>query len=1183
MLPLSPSKSRLKGQPVRRRYRTEVVDHSSPHRIAPHHTSCVLPRMRGEQLNVSILIVLVNLGFAIRSASQQLVWTAFSFNEFFVLLLHSVLHQAAAASLLYVLLNVQILSEYVEKVSGYYTRLPNSVKLGILGLTFLYIVKHHGIVRILMVSLISARAFCQLFHTSKVMKAVNKFIDKTGLSTIKKSKKPADGLQQRSDYLPSSSKTPASISRISNIRGVTPRTDLVSKRLFNDNDHIDNRKTRNGVSFYSNNSIRTNEKPARKPRSTPYHKQSSQASSSRDNGSSSRYNRTESPDEQEPVELPKSTHEGGYNAYTELVQPLMATSGKAFDYAKEYSTTILSSLSSYIPAPSQNVAPEVSEGAESEQIGANPQKSSNRKRHNPDSASPAKRPNEKGRSQQGDGNEMEIEIARPNERTVTFTDTDMEETYSAPSGKSPKNARGDTAAYAGSSSIISSITSVDSTDTAVVGRNHSTSSTMSSISFSGLNSDGLNVGVAHKRRKATSSLGYASDQTSVAQDDFVMRRKYAENLITTDMKVSKSESKSSSNQVVAAPASAAPSAVFMQKQVTEVAAKSNKEELIDEKSSVAPKSSGFSIFTDSVGVVAAPVVPVVEASKPSVDVPAAGKIERVESALFPLLDDAASKPSNEGNKASTPAAPVPTINIFPEYSPNRSASGAKVSPSKKPPPSPIVTGGEVPGIAFNSSLGKNSSAFGSIETSSTTSVTAIFGSVSSGASSSQLPPLSLPPSQPPVQRVNLFGNDATADAAAKSSASTGISAIFAAAAATAVPNTVGALPTTGETTQAASAVPASTGAFSFGAATASTVTPAANPGGFSFGGTSAPASSAAVASTATSTIPAVSTTGFSFGGASAPTLPAVPTGGMGATNTSTASSNATAPTSTFGAAPLGSFGSTPAVATSAAAPAGNLFGSAPSVPSVPSFGGAAPASSAAPFSFGASTAGSSIGSATSTSLSLGGASTAGVFGSTSTVASNVAAPASNLFGSTSTVASNVAAPASNLFGSTSTVASNVAAPASNLFGSTPSVPSFGATTVPPVNAAPFTFGAAPQGSSATVAPTLGFNASSAPVAQGSLMFGGAPAGPFGSTSAPPSTAVGPASNLFGSSPSAPTFGATTAPITAAPFTFGATPQGTAFLGSQNQPPNPGMMGPAAGGMFSLGTTEKRPMLKAKKK
>ena len=1098
--------------------------------------------MRGEQLNVSILVVLVNLGFAIRSASQRLVWTAFSFNEFFVLLLHSALHQAAAASLLYVLLNVQILSEYVEKVSGYYTRLPNSFKLGILGLTFLYIVKHHGVVRILMVSLISARAFCQLFHTSKVMKAVNKLIDKTGLSTIKKSKKPADGnsLQQRSDYLPSSSKTPASISRISNIRGVTPRTDLVSKRLFNDNDHIDNRKTRNGVSFYSNNSIRTNEKPARKPRSTPYHKQSSQASSSRDNGSSSRYNRTESPDEQEPVELPKSTHEGGYNAYTELVQPLMATSGKAFNYAKEYSTTILSSLSSYIPAPSQNV----SEGVESEQIGASPQKSSTRKRHNPDSASPAKRPNEKGRNQQGGGSEMEIEIARPNERIVTFTATDMEETYSAPSGKSLKNARSDTAAYAGSSSIISSITSVDSTDTAVLGRNHSTSS-MSSISFSGLNSDGLNVGVAHKRRKATSSLGYASDQTSVAQDDFVMRRKYAENLITTDMKVSKSESKSSSNQVVAAPASVAPSAVFMQKRVTEVAAKSNKEELIDEKSSVAPKSSGFSVFTDSVGVVAAPAVNLIEANKPSVDVPAAGKIERVESALFPLLDDAAGKPSNESNKASTPAASVPTINIFPEYSPNRSASGAsKVSPSKKPPPSPIVTGGEVPGIAFNSSLGKNLSGFGSIETSSTTSVTAIFGSVSSGASSSQLPPLSLPPSQPPVQRVNLFGNDATADAAAKSSASTGISAIFAAAAATAIPNTVGALPTAGENTHATSAVPVSTGAFSFGGATASTVTPVANPGGFSFSGTSAPASSAAVASTATSTIPAVSTTGFSFGGTSAPTLPAGPTGGMGATNTSTASSNATAPTSTFGVAPLGSFGSTPAVATSAAAPAGNLFGSAPSVPS---FGGAPPASNAAPFSFGASTAGSSIGSATSTSLSLGGVSTAGVFGPTSTVASNVAAP--------------------------------------NLFGSAPSVPSFGAATVAPVNAAPFTFGAAPQGSSATsVAPTLGFNASSASVAsQGSLMFGGAPAGPFGSTSAPPSTVVGPASNLFGSTPSVPTFGATTAPITAAPFTFGATPQGTAFLGSQNQPPNPGMMGPAAGGMFSLGTTEKRPMLKAKKK
>ena len=320
--------------------------------------------MRAEQLNVSILILSINLGFGIRSAAQQLVWNDYSLHDFLILILHSLLHQAVAAAVLFVLINIKALSVYVDKIASFYTKQPNSLKLALLGLTFLYIVKHNGVLRVLVVSLVSAKAYGQLFNNSKVIKVVNKLIDKTGLSTIKKSKKPTESnsLLQRHDYLPSSAKTPVSISRISNVIGVTPRTDLVSKRLFNDNDYIDTKKTRQGVSFY-NNSLRTNEKLARKPRSTPYHKQNSQEHSSRNTVSSETDTRARSPNV-EPQEhgITKSTNDDrGYNAYTELVQPLMATSGKAFNYAKEYSTNIFSSFSSLIPAPSQNVtAPEVS-------------------------------------------------------------------------------------------------------------------------------------------------------------------------------------------------------------------------------------------------------------------------------------------------------------------------------------------------------------------------------------------------------------------------------------------------------------------------------------------------------------------------------------------------------------------------------------------------------------------------------------------------------------------------------------------------------------------------------------------------------------------------------------------------------------------------------------------------------
>ena len=90
------------------------------------------------------------------------------------------------------------------------------------------------------------------------------------------------------------------------------------------------------------------------------------------------------------------------------------------------------------------------------------------------------------------------------------------------------------------------------------------------------------------------------------------------------------------------------------------------------------------------------------------------------------------------------------------------------------------------------------------------------------------------------------------------------------------------------------------------------------------------------------------------------------------------------------------------------------------------------------------------------------------------------------------------------------------------------------------------------------------------------MFSSAASVPYGSTSTVASSVTAPAGNLFGSAPSA-------MPTSAAPFTFGATTQGSSFMGSQNQPPNAGMMSAPAGGMFSLGTVDKRTNLKAKKK
>ncbi len=1207
--------------------------------------------MRAEQLNVSILIFSINLGFGIRSAAQQLVWNDYSLHEFLILILHSLLQQAVAAAVLFVLINIKALSEYVDKIASFYTKQPNSLKLALLGLTFLYIVKHNGVLRILVVSLVSAKAYGQLFNNSKVIKVVNKMIDKTGLSTIKKSKKATEShsLLQRHDYPPSSAKTPVSINRISNVRGVTPRTDLVSKRLFNDNDYIDTKKTRQGVSFY-NNSLRTNEKLARKPRSTPYHKQSSQEHSSRNTVSSETDTRARSPivEPQEPG-ITKSTHDDrGYNAYTELVQPLMATSGKAFNYAKEYSTNIFSSLSSFVPAPSQNVtAAGVSESMDIDQIEASPQKVSTRKRPNTESVSPSKRTSDKSKSKQSGSNEKEIETSKPNDKSVTFTDAEI----------SPKNARTETATYAGRSSNGSSITSIDTTDSVELRRNNSTSSTASTISFSGLNSDGLNVGIAHKRRKAVSSFGYTSisDQSSLAKDDFVMRRKFAENLVTTEMNVNKSDDAPSSDQVVTVAMHRAPiiNSSFAPNPAPEIS-KNKKEELIDDGSNAAPKSSGLSIFTDSTGSAAVPAVPSADVTKPTTDASTIGKIERVESAIFPLLDDVAS--TNKPASVSAATAPVPTVSsIFPEYSPNKNASlPNKVSPSKKPPPSPVVAGGEVPGIAFNSSLGKSSVGHSTQAVEVVPSAaSSIFGGASSGVSTSQLPPLALPPTQAPAQRVNLFGNDVSASSTngattADNTAGSGITGILSAAAsATKLPNAGGfnlvasnsaatpaavastttisgvsgvpsaggfsfggaaantATPAAASTNSAGfilggaaanTATPAAASAnsagFSFGGAAANTATPAAasansagfslggaaantatpstNSVGFSLGGTSAPITSSTVTNTS-SGMPPATNTAFSLGGASAPANPTGAAGGIigaSTTNPSTVGS-----TSIFGGGSSAAFGSASTAASSVTAPASNLFGSAPSavpsIPSVPSFGATAPATSAAPFTFGATAQGSSIASTNSNTVAP-----APVFGGS----------ASGPFGSTSTISSSVAAPASNLFGS-----------ASSAVPSIPSVPSFGAMA-PATSAAPFTFGATAQGSSiassTSTAPALGFNqaSSTAATSQGALMFGGSASDPFGSTSTASSSIAAPASNLFGSAPSAmpsvpsvPSFGAMAPATSAAPFTFGATAQGGNFMGSQNQPPNPGIMSAPAGGMFSLGTVDKRTNLKAKKK
>ena len=221
--------------------------------------------------------------------------------------------------------------------------------------------------------------------------------------------------------------------------------------------------------------------------------------------------------------------------------------------------------------------------------------------------------------------------------------------------------------------------------------------------------------------------------------------------------------------------------------------------------------------------------------------------------------------------------------------------------------------------------------------------------------------------------------------------------------------------------------------------------------------------------------------------------------------------------------------------------------------------------------------------ATSTAFSFGGAS----------VSANPTGPAGGMIGASTTNPSAVGSTSifgggsSAVFGSASTAASSVTAPASNLFGSAPSavpsvpsipsVPSFG-VTAPATSAAQFTFATA-QGSS--IASTNSNTVAPAPV------FGGSSSGPFGSTSTASSSVAAPASNLFGSAPSAvpsvPSFGAMAPATSAAPFTFGATAQGSNFMGSQNQPPNAGIMGAPAGGMFSLGTVDKRTNLKAKKK
>ena len=1106
--------------------------------------------MRGERLNLSILILSINFGFGIRSAVQQLDWSSYSLHDFLLLLLHSLLLQAVAAVALFVLINIKVLSENVEKIAGIYTKQPNSFKLALLGLTFLYIVKHNGVIRVLVVSLVSAKAYGQLFYNSKVIKVVNKLIDKTGMSTIKKSNKPTESnsLLQRHDYLPSGAKTPVSVSRITNVRGITPRTDLVSKRLFNDNDYADTKKTRNGVTFY-NNSLRTGGNPARKPRSTPYRKQSSQEHSSRDTLSREADTGARSPIvEQEEPGISKSTNDDrGYNAYTELVQPLLATSGKAFNYAKEYSTSIFSSFSSQIPAPSQKVAAQIDESMEMDQVEASPQKGSARKRPSTDLVSPSKRSNDKLKSKQFVGNEKAIESSKGVDKSVSFTDAEMP----------LKSARTETASHGGRSSTVSSITSVDSNETVELRRNNSTSSTASTISFSGLTSDGLNVGIAYKRRKAASSLGYssASDHSSIVRDDFVMRRKFAESLVATDMIMNESNNVSSVDQTVPLAMYRAPSTTVSQNPAPEVGIKNKKEELIDDSSNAASKSGGLSgglsIFTQSADFVAAPVIPSVDITMPATDASTNGKIDRVESALFPLLDDVASttKPAS----VSTSTAPAPNVaGIFPENSPNKSASlPPRVSPSKKPPPSPVVAGGEVPGIAFNSSL---KSSAGLVSTQAVEGVpfaaSSIFGGASSGVSTSQLPPLSLPPTQAPVQRVNLFGNNGSASsttgtATTDVTAGSGISGILSTAASAAATNTTTGLPYAGGFTLGAAsnsinsiATPAavastttasgvsgvpSTGGFSFGGASINTATPVAvttNSIGFNLGGTPAPITSSAVTNTTTGMLP-VTNTALGFSGAPVSANPTGPTGGA-IGGASTANPSAVGSTSMFAANPS-AVGSTP------------MFAANPSA-------------------------------VASTSMFAGASSTAN--GSTSMFAG----ASSTAFGSASTVASSVTAPASNLFGSAPSVPS---------IPSAPSVPSYGAT-VPATTAAPFTFGTTMQGSSVasstSAVPALGFSqvSNASGTSQGALMFSSATSVPYGSTSTVASSVTAPAGNLFGSAPSA-------MPTSAAPFTFGATTQGSSFMGSQNQPPNAGMMSAPAGGMFSLGTVDKRTNLKAKKK